>query len=181
MITRTEACGLLRERGFSSSLIIHALASEAVLAAMANRLGENAELWGLTGLLHDLDYPETMESPEHHGIVTATLLTGKLPEEAVEAIKRHNSQHNGCAPETRFDYALRCGETVTGLIHAASLMRPTGYEGMQVKSIKKKMKDKAFAASVNREIIRECEKIGLTLDEFLELAIDAMSKMPDQL
>ena len=81
---------------------------------------------------------------------------------------------NGVAPSTRLDFALRCGETVTGLIAAAALMRPTGFEGMPPKSIKKKMKDKAFAASVSRENIRQCAEIGLELDEFLALAIEAM-------
>ena len=99
---------------------------------------------------------------------------GKLPEEALTAIRAHNGEMTGCAPETRFDYALRCGETITGLISAAALMRPTGYEGMEVKSIKKKMKDKAFAASVCRDNIRQCEQAGLPLDAFLALSIAAM-------
>ena len=82
-------------------------------------------------------------------------------------------------PQSRLDYALRCAETVTGLVGAAALMRPTGYEGMESKSIKKKMKDKAFAASVNRDNIRECEKIGLELDAFLTLVIAAMKAEHD--
>lgn len=78
--------------------------------------------------------------------------------------------------KTRFDVALRCGETVTGLVTAAALVRPTGITGMQVKSLKKKMKDKAFAAGVNRDIIRTCPDMGLTLEDFLQTAIDAMTK-----
>ena len=104
----------------------------------------------------------------------ARLLEGKLPEEALTAIRAHNGEMTGCAPQTRFDFALRCGETITGLISAAALMRPTGYEGMEVKSIKKKMKDKAFAASVCRDNIRQCEQAGLPLDAFLALSIAAM-------
>jgi predicted hydrolase (HD superfamily) len=83
---------------------------------------------------------------------------------------------NGTAVETLFDRALRCGETVTGLVTAAALVRPTGIEGMEVKSLKKKLKDKAFAAGVNREVVKSCTDMGLTLEEFLGLAIAAMAR-----
>lgn len=177
MINRDEALTLLAEQGASESLMRHALASEAVLAALARHLQENEELWARTGLLHDLDFPKTESEPERHGIFGAELLEGKLPAESLTAIRAHNGEMNGHVPEAKLDYGLRCGETVTGLIAAAALLRPTGYEGMEVKSIKKKMKDKAFAASVNRANIRECEQIGLTLDDFLALAIAAMTDL----
>ena len=94
---------------------------------------------GLTGLLHDVDYPATEATPEKHGLEGARLLEGKLPEEALTAIRAHNGEMTGCAPQTRFDFALRCGETITGLISAAALMRPTGYEGMRKsRAIKKR-------------------------------------------
>jgi len=164
MISRDEALALLAENHVQAGLLQHSIASEAVMRALAREFGEDEELWGLTGLLHDVDYPATEATPEKHGLEGARLLEGKLPEEAL----------TGCAPQTRFDFALRCGETITGLISAAALMRPTGYEGMEVKSIKKKMKDKAFAASVCRDNIRQCEQAGLPLDAFLALSIAAM-------
>ena len=176
MIQRQEALDLLAENKTPASLLQHALASEAIMRALAVRFGENEDLWGLTGLLHDLDYPTTAENPARHGLDTADMLAGKLPEEALTAIRAHNAEMNGAsAPASRFDYALRCGETVTGLISAAALMRPTGMDGMEVKSIKKKMKDKAFAANVRRANILECEKAGLSLDEFLTIAIAAIT------
>ncbi|MBU1611875.1 MAG: HD family phosphohydrolase, partial [Proteobacteria bacterium] len=110
---------------------------------------------------------------------SADLLQGRLPQEAVEAIKRHN-ESNGNQPEAELDFALRCGETVTGLIHTSALVRPTRMEGMEPKGLKKKMKDKAFAAAVNRDTIRECEKIGLDLGEFFQLSIDAITSVADQ-
>lgn len=174
-ISRLDALALLKSRGITESLMRHALASEAVMRALAAKLGEDTELWGLTGLLHDLDYPETEAEPERHGLVSAELLADVLPTDALQAIRAHNGTMNGHEPQTIFDYALRCGETVTGLIAAAALMRPTRYEGMAVKSIKKKLKDKAFAASVNRDNIRECERAGIPLDDFLALAITAMA------
>lgn len=166
---------MLEASGQTESLMRHALAAEAVMAALAVKLGADAELWGRTGLLHDLDYPETEAMPEKHGLVAAAKLAAKLPEEALQAIRAHNGEMNGCQPVSVLDHALRCGETVTGLIAAAALMRPTRYEGMAVKSIKKKMKDRAFAANVSRGNIKECEQAGLALDDFISLAIAAMS------
>lgn len=175
MITRNEALDLLADSGSSDSLMRHALATEAVMHALAERLGEDCELWSRTGLLHDLDYPQTESAPEKHGLTAAGQLEDKLPDEALQAIRSHNGECNGVNPASRFDYALRCGETVTGLISAAALMRPTRYDGMSVKSIKKKMKDKAFAGNVNRANINQCAEAGLDLDEFLALAIAAMA------
>lgn len=175
IISREEALARLERNGTSPSLLRHALATEAVMAALARRLGADEALWSRTGLLHDLDYPQTEASPHMHGLETARQLEGCLPDAAIGAIRAHNGEMNGCGPTTLFDHALRCGETVTGLIAAAALMRPSRYEGMSVKSIKKKMKDKAFAANVNRQNIGECVKAGLELDEFLALAIAAMA------
>ena len=175
MIERQSALTLLADQKTPPSLLQHALASEAIMRALAQHFGENEDIWGLTGLLHDLDYPATAENAARHGLDTAEMLAGQLPDEALTAIRAHNAEMNGAAgPASRFDYALRCGETVTGLISAAALMRPTGMEGMEVKSIKKKMKDKAFAASVCRDNIRQCAEAGLELDAFLALSIEAM-------
>ena len=178
MITREEALNLIKAQNPESHMIQHALASEAVLRALAKRFGEDEELWGLAGLLHDVDFPHTKDAPDRHGAMAMELLDGLLPEEALHAIKAHNGECTGCSPESRFDYALRAGETVTGMVTAAALVRPTGMEGMEAKSLKKKMKDKAFAAAVNRDNIRECEKMDLSLDEFLSLSIAAMAAMP---
>jgi len=177
MISRDEALTLLKEHIKEPNLINHCLESEAVLRGLAARLGRDAELWGITGLLHDLDY-STMENESRHGLDSADMLAGKLPDEALAAIRRHAFEMNGAeAPETEFDFALRCGETVTGLVHAGALVRPTRIDGMKVKSLKKKMKDKAFAASVNRDCIRECDKIGLELGDFLQIAIGSITSI----
>jgi putative nucleotidyltransferase with HDIG domain len=173
MLDRTEALAMIKASA-PDHLYVHALETEAVMRALAARLGHDPETWGLAGLLHDLDYPQTKDTPEKHGLLTAETLAGKLPDDAVQAIARHNEM-NGNQPQTPFDYALRCGETVTGLIHTAALVRPTRMQGMEAKSLKKKMKDKAFAASVCRETIRECEKLGLELGDFLTLSIGAIT------
>ncbi len=175
MITREEALALLDEQGVRDHLLQHSLASSAVMRGLAGHFGEDAELWSLTGLLHDLDWPRTMDHPERHGLDACELLAGRLPEEALQAIRAHNAECNGSEVRTLFDRALRCGETVTGLVTAAALVRPTGIEGMEVRSLRKKLKDKAFAAGVNRETVKSCTETGLTLDEFLGLAVRAMA------
>ncbi len=175
MITREKALALLRQHGCDEGILRHSLAAESVLRALAARLEEDEALWSLTGLLHDLDYATTKDSPQQHGLAAGRVLEGELPEAALTAIAAHNGEYTGVEPKTAFDYALRAGETVTGLIAAAVLVRPTGYEGLRAASLRKKMKDRAFAASVDRGRIRECEKLGLSLDEFLELAVGAMA------
>ena len=175
LLSRDEALDLLRTSTTESHLMQHALAAEAVLRALAQRLGQDVDEWGLAGLLHDLDYADTAATPAQHGLRSAERLEGKLPGEVLYAIRAHNGEMNGHAPAALLDYALRCGETVTGLVVTAALVRPSGITGMEAKSLKKKMKDKAFAASVSRENIRQCAQIGLELDEFLQLSITAMA------
>ncbi len=180
MLDREQVLERIRAQHPEHHLITHALASEAIMRALAEKFGEDADLWGITGLAHDIDYPLTHEDPSRHGILGPELVP-ELPEESKQAIKAHNGEHTGLMPETRLDYALRCAETVTGLVSAAALVRPDGMHGMEPKSLKKKMKDKAFAASVRRDTIRECEKLSLSLDEFLALSIAAMLPLENEL
>lgn len=180
MISREQAWELLLAQGQEQHMIHHALETEAVMRTLARKLGEDEELWGIAGLLHDLDYHETKEIPEQHAVRSASMLAAQLPETALQAIRAHNGERNGVMPSTRFDHALRCAETVTGLVSAAALVRPTKLDGLGAKSLKKKMKDKAFAAAVSRENIRECEKLGLGLDEFLNDAVASITPLAEQ-
>ena len=180
MITRDEALELLETFKHKGSQLHHALETEAVMKGLAQRLGHDPELWGLTGLLHDLDFPQTKDTPEEHGPVGARELEGRLPEEALRAIQAHNSECTEVMPETELDFALRCGETVTGLVSANALVRPQVMVDMKPKSLKKKMKDKHFAANVSRERIMECEKIGLEPGEFFQISIERIAAIADQ-
>ena len=180
MFDRARALELLKTSGTDAALMQHALFTEAIMRALATRFGKNAEDWGVCGLLHDVDFPQTKNSPEQHGLKARDMLHG-MEEEYIYAISAHNSEHTGFLPKSDLDFALRCAESVTGLIHAAALVRPDGMQGMQAKSIKKKMKDKAFAASVNREVIRQCADLDLELDEFLTLAIAALTPIATEL
>ncbi len=149
-----------------------------MLRALARRLGADEELWSRCGLLHDVDFPSTAHEIARHGLPAGDLLRDHLPPEAVAAIVSHNYDNNGAAPpDSLLGWALRCGETVTGLVAANALVRPGGFDGMAPKSLKKKMKEKSFAANVDRETILECEKLGLPLEEFFQIAIDAMTPL----
>ncbi len=174
-LDREKAMELLLSKHPEKYLLQHGLYTEAIMRVLAKKLGVDEELWGITGLLHDLDYPETKEDPEKHGLMARKWLLGQMPEEALYAICAHNEEYTGVKAQSQFDFALRAAESITGLISAAAFLRPTGMEGMQPKSLKKKMKDKSFAASVDRERIKECEKLGLELTEFLQLAILGMT------
>ena len=181
MFTRDQAMALLMAQNPDPALITHSLAGEAVMRALAVHFGEDAELWGLTGLLHDVDFPHTKPTPERHGLLAMELVGGNLPPEALRAIQAHNEEYTGVLAENRLEFALRCAESVTGLVAANALVRPEGMKDMKAKSLKKKMKDKAFAANVSRERILECEKIGLELGAFFDLAVAAMTPLAAEL
>lgn len=175
MNTRTYYLDLLKKHVSNPKMISHSVASESVLRALARKFGENEDLWGIAGLLHDIDVEITNADPKKHAIVGAEMLVNELPAETVEAIKMHNEQATGMLRSTRFQHALAAGETITGLIFATALVYPDKkIESVKVKSITKRMKEKMFAASVNRETILECEKLGLTIDEFAEIALNAL-------
>jgi len=178
MITREEAVTMLEEHIASENMRRHCYASEAVLRALARRLGHNEEEWGIAGLLHDIDVEITKADPLIHGPYAARLLDGKVTPEALDAIVMHNEMATGMERTTAFQHALAAGETITGLITATALVYPDKkVSSVKVKSITKRMKEKAFAASVKRENILECEKIGLSLEEFAGLALEAMTSM----
>jgi len=181
--TREEALHRLQEHICSEKTIIHCLASEAVMRALALRLGEDENRWGLTGLLHDIDVEETNADPKVHALKAAELLEVlKLDEEMLEAIRMHNDEATGLPRSTRFQHALAAGETITGLIYATTLVYPDKkIASVKYKSVRKRMKEKAFAASVNRDHILECEKIGIPLDEFIQLSVDAMRGISEEI
>jgi len=164
-------------------MIAHSLASEAVMRTLALRLGQDVEKWGLAGLLHDIDVEETNADPYTHAVVGAKMLGEMgLDEDIVDAIRMHNEVATGMERTTLFQHALAAGETITGLITATSLVYPDKkVASVKAKSVTKRMKEKAFAASVKRENILECELIGISLDEFAALAIAAMVTVAEEI
>lgn len=182
MITRKEALSLLYENVIAENMRKHSLASEVVLRAMARKLGRNEEEWGLAGLLHDIDVEITNADPLVHGPYAANILEGKISDEMLDAIVMHNEMATEKERTTEFQHALAAGETITGLITATTLVYPDKkIASVKTKSVTKRMKEKAFAASVKRENILECEQIGIPMNEFAELAISAMQEISDEL
>jgi putative nucleotidyltransferase with HDIG domain len=182
-INREEAINLLREHVKNENLIKHSLASEAVMKKLAARLGEDEEKWALAGLLHDIDVEITDADLNIHGLESEKILKEKgINPEIIEAIKLHNEKSHGIKRSKKFHYALAAGETITGLITATTLVYPDKkISSVKPKSIVKRMKEKAFAASVNRDIIRECENIDIPLNEFANLCLEAMREISTDL
>ena len=180
---RAEALELLHQYIENPKMINHCLASEAVMRALAKRLGKDEEKWALAGLLHDLDVEKVNADPKIHGLETARILSEMgVDEEIVDAIKMHNEAATGMERTTEFQHALACGETITGMITATTMVYPDKkIASIKTKSVTKRMKQAAFAASVNRENIKECELIGIPLNEFAELSIEAMKTISDQI
>ncbi len=183
MKSREYYLDLLNRNVNNPKMIAHSLASEAVLRALATRLGEDVDLWGVAGLLHDIDVEITSSDSKQHSLVGAEMLEAEgLPKELVDAVKMHNEMSTGLERTTRFQYALAAGETVTGLIFATAIVQPDKkISSVKVKSVVKRMKEKLFAASVNRDTIMECEKFGIPLDEFVALSIEALLPVAPEL
>lgn len=183
-MNREEALVLLNENIKNERTIWHCLASEVVMKALAEKLGQDADKWAMAGLLHDLDVEITNADPKVHGLLTAKMLEEKgLDAEIVDAIKHHNEEAEGVGPRTTvFQHALAAGETITGLIQATTYVYPDKkIASVKSSSVVKRMKEKAFAASVKRESIRECELIGIPLPEFAEISVNAMRGIADKI
>jgi putative nucleotidyltransferase with HDIG domain len=172
---RAEAFSLVQERIPARNLVNHSVAVECIMQALAERSGQNADdvaRWALAGLLHDLDYAETAEDPARHGLVSAEELAGKVDDEIVHAILAHAEK----APrESMMDRALYAADPTTGFIVAAALVRPDrDLHAVEVRSLLKRWKEKAFARGASREQMDTCSEIGLTREEFLALSLAAM-------
>jgi putative nucleotidyltransferase with HDIG domain len=177
-MTREEALNSIKANVQNQNLIKHMLATEAIMRALALRLGGNEEEWGLTGLLHDIDEELVEGDINAHSKLGADLARELgASEEIAHAILCHNEAH-GIPQESLLDKALFCADPLTGLITAAALVRPDKkLSGLTVKSLMKRFKEKRFAAGVKREQVALCSDIGLELEEFINLGLEAMQKI----
>jgi len=183
LLPREQALVLLHKYISNERMIAHCLASEAVLRALAERLNRDPDQWGLAGLLHDIDVEITDADPHKHGPEGARWLAEMgVDAEVVDAIAMHNEVASGKERNTVFQHALAAGETITGLITATTYVYPDRkVASVKPKSVVKRMKEKAFAASVKRENILECEKIGISMDEFAAISIQAMTNIAEEI
>lgn len=180
--TRDDAWALLNEYTKNPSLIKHALAVETSIRAYAAKYGENVDKWGIVGLLHDFDY-DKHPTPEEHPYVGCEILR-KLgyPEEVIHAILSH-ADYTGVKRESQLDKVLFAVDELSGFVTAVALVRPTkSIFDVDVKSVKKKLKDKAFARGVSREdVYKGAEELGVDLDEHIQFVIDALKERADEL
>ena len=174
-MNRKEVIDSVRENVENQNLVKHMLATEAVMRAVAQRLGEDEEEWGLTGLLHDIDVELTAGDVSAHSKLGSDLACELGASEAMaHAILCHNQAHDVLC-ESRLDRALFCADPLTGLITAAALVRPDKkLAGLTAESVLKRFKEPRFAAAVDREQIASCHELGLELGEFIELGLKAM-------
>ncbi|MCD6111869.1 MAG: HDIG domain-containing protein [Bacteroidales bacterium] len=182
-ISREEAVELLKKYIKNEHLLYHSYASEAVMRALAKKLNKNENKWALAGLLHDIDVEIVNADPKKHGLKACEILKeANIDPEIIDAIKMHNEEATGEKRNTVFQHALAAGETITGMITAATLVYPDKkIKSLKPKSVIKRMKEKKFAASVNRETIKECEKIGIPLNDFVIICVDAMKEIGEEI
>jgi putative nucleotidyltransferase with HDIG domain len=181
-MNREEALKAVTDNVENQNLIKHMLATEAIMRALARRFGEDEEEWGLAGLLHDIDIDILAGDMAEHSKLSADMVQkmGGSPA-MVHTILCHNEAH-GVACESRMDKALFCADPLTGLITAAALIRPEKkLAAVEAKSVRKRFKEKSFAAGASREQIASCETLGLTLDDFIALGLEAMQGISDEL
>lgn len=181
MPTYDESLDLFHEWTQSESLRKHAYAVEAGMEFYANHFGEDVALWRMTGLLHDMDY-EKHPTPDEHPFVGVEALRARgYPEIMLEAILGH-ATYSGVARTTRLAKTLFAVDELAGFITAVAYVRPTGLEGMKAKSVKKKLKDKGFAAAVSRDDIRVgTAELGLDLDTHITNVIAGMQHRAERL
>jgi putative nucleotidyltransferase with HDIG domain len=181
-MNREEAFALVCEYTQSESLRRHMLAVEAAMRAYARRFGEDEERWGIVGLLHDFDY-ERWPTPPDHPLRGAEILAQRgYPQEVIYAIKSHADYLPDCPRVSRLDKTLYACDELAGFISAVAVIRPEKIHGLTASSVRKKMKQKSFAAAVNREdMIRGAEELGVDLNEHIQFVADAMTAIADQL
>lgn len=184
--SRDEALALVHEHTESENLRKHMYAVEAAMRDYAAKYGEDPERWGVTGLLHDFDYerwPNHEHAPDRgHPTAGVEILRERgVPEDVCRAILAH-ADYTAVEAETRMARTLRAVDELTGFIVACALVRPNGISDLEPRSVKKKMKDRSFAAGVDREQMRRaCEELGEEFTEHVRFVIDSMRGISDRL
>jgi uncharacterized protein len=170
---------------------LHCIESEAIMRSLAEHLGEDEEIWGIVGLLHDIDWELTKNDPTEHCVKAVEILKSEgATDFLIETIISHSYGWSGATVlalingkrTTKIQHALVAAETLTGLIVASALIQPDKkLASVSLDSLKKKFKNLKFAAKCNRELIKECEEIGISLDEFLEIGLKSLQGISGKL
>lgn len=179
--TRERAWQTLTNHTQSEALRRHALAVEASMGWYAQHLGENEELWRVVGLLHDFDYEIHPTLDKHPQDGAPILREEGYPEEVIEAVLSH-AEHLALPRDTQLKKTLFACDELSGFVHAVGLVRPTGLDGLEPKSVKKKLKQPSFAAGVHRdEVYAGAEGLGLDLDEHIRNVVSALQPIAPEL
>ncbi len=186
MITRQKAIEILNTHLKNKNLFRHCLAVEAAMKALAKYFNEDENKWGLVGLVHDGDWEETKDTPHLHTLKMVNWLkeAGENDQEIIEAILSHNYSHTKSnPPKNKMEWSLYTVDELTGLIVATALVMPDKkLNSVSVESVLKKFPSKSFAAGVNREQIKLCqEKLGIKLNQFVDLVLSAMKNIAQEL
>lgn len=183
---RDEALQLVNDWTKNKNLVKHMLAVEAIMRALAKRFNEEEELWGMTGLVHDADYESYKDDPKKHpGKIFDELKKRNVDQRIVDAIKSHawGWREDLPEPKTKMEWSLYCCDELSGFITACALVRPERtLASLTIESILKKWPQKSFAAGVHREQIELCdEKLGILLNDFIQIALNAMKGIHEEL
>ncbi len=180
-MNRADALTLLKEYTKNDALIKHMYAVEAAMKAYARKFGEDEEKWGITGLLHDFDYEKYPDPPDHPMKGSEILKSKGYPDDVRTAILGH-ATYTGVPRDTKMAQALYASDELCGFIMACSVVRPNKIADLEVSSVKKKLKDKAFARNVNRDDIAQgCAELGVPVDEHIGFVISAMRAISSDL
>ncbi len=182
MITGEEVVALVEENVKNKNLQKHMLAVAAILKRLARELEVNENEWELLGLVHDVDYEKTQDRPEEHALVSAEMLEGKVPDNIIRAVKSHNFEHTGVAPEKPMEHALIAADAASGLVIATALVMPNRkLEEARPESVIKKFDDSSFAKNIDRDRIMYCKELGIDREKFLTISLDALQEIHQEL
>lgn len=177
---REKALELLKSHLSNKNLIKHSLALEACMRGLAKHFNEDQERWGLAGLIHDLDYEKTQNQPEKHTLIACEILRGYgVEEEILRTIRCHAGIEK---PNNKMEWAIYSADPLTGLIVASVLMHPTKkIKNVDTEFVLRRFKEKSFAKGADRNIIMECQNLGLSLNEFIDICLKSMQEIGDDL
>jgi putative nucleotidyltransferase with HDIG domain len=182
MLSRNEALDVVKKHVTRKNVLYHMLAVEAIMRGTARHLGGDVDLWGLVGLLHDIDYEKTEITPEKHTLIAEELLRGLISDQVARAIKTHNYPNTHVMPESRMEKALIACDAISGLLVACALVMPSKkLADVKVESVAKKFKDKDFARGADRQRIVVCEELGIPKESFFAIALEELKNAASEM
>jgi putative nucleotidyltransferase with HDIG domain len=177
-----EAAQLVKENIENTKLLNHSFAVESIMRGIAEYLHEDVRLWGMCGLLHDIDFEKIKGDPGKHGIAAEDILRGNVDERVIRAIRAHNGENTGTVPESAMERCLISTDSVSGLLIASTLVMPTKkIKDLRLETVLRKFRDLDFASGCSRERMRACESTGVPIKKLFEISLSALQAISDKL